>query len=220
MPTARPCAGPCPSPPRRSTVPTSATPAPGEGHRPRGGYTGDRPDLPAVLDGGRPGTAAAAQGGMDLAAVDTPQQGACPKTLATTRLAGAWPPTAGCRRCSTRADLGLRTTLTWDIDPALLSDATVMTRAYFTGGNAECTGRTTREAEPGGQRVAVQAGGPHCRPARLPHPVRQRGRGRAQPCRARREIRPPPTSSAARWPARYCRARSGRIATAPATARR
>src|SRR3984957_12589538 len=74
--------------------------------------------------------------------IDTPQQGACPQTLATNSLAGAL---AANGRLSTLLDAGLqwasRDDLTWAIDPALLSDATVMTHAYFTGGNAGATDR-------------------------------------------------------------------------------
>src|SRR3984957_14333881 len=80
--------------------------------------------------------------------IDTPQQGACPQTLATNSLAGAL---AANGRLSTLLDAGLtwasRDDLTWAMDPALLSDATVMTDAYFvSGGNAECTDRTPEAA--------------------------------------------------------------------------
>jgi hypothetical protein len=75
--------------------------------------------------------------------IDTPQQGGCPQTLATNSLAGSF---AANGRLSTLLDAGLHSAaaedLTWAIDPALLSDATVMTRRYFTGGNAECTDRS------------------------------------------------------------------------------
>jgi len=74
--------------------------------------------------------------------IDTPQQGACPQTLATNSLAGEL---AANGRLSTLADAGLQWAspddLTWAIDPALLSDATVMTQTYFTGGNSGCTDR-------------------------------------------------------------------------------
>jgi hypothetical protein len=74
--------------------------------------------------------------------IDTPQQGACPHTLATNSLAGTL---AASGRLSTLLDVGLqwapRDDLTWAIDPALLSDATMMTQHYSTGGNSECTDR-------------------------------------------------------------------------------
>jgi Family of unknown function (DUF6049) len=74
--------------------------------------------------------------------IDTPQQGACPQTLATNSLAGSF---AANGRLSTLLDAGLQWAsqddLTWAIDPALLSDAKVMTSNYSTGGNAECTQR-------------------------------------------------------------------------------
>jgi hypothetical protein len=81
--------------------------------------------------------------------IDTPQQGACPQTLATNSLA---PELAANGRLSTLANAGLQAAssddLTWAIDPALLSDASVMTQPYFTGGNAECTDRDRMPADP------------------------------------------------------------------------
>jgi Family of unknown function (DUF6049) len=76
--------------------------------------------------------------------IDAPQQGACAQTLATPALARSLAPGG---RLSTLLDTGAqgaaRDDLTWAIDPALLSDATVMTHApYFSGGDAGCTGRT------------------------------------------------------------------------------
>jgi hypothetical protein len=75
--------------------------------------------------------------------IDTPQQGACPQTLETNSLDGSL---AANGRLSTLLDAGLqwasKDDLTWAIDPALLSDATVMKHSYFTGGNAGCTDRS------------------------------------------------------------------------------
>jgi Family of unknown function (DUF6049) len=74
--------------------------------------------------------------------IDTPQQGACPQTLATNSLEGSF---AANGRLSTLLNAGLQWAslddLTWAIDPALLSDAKMMTSDYFTGGNAACTQR-------------------------------------------------------------------------------
>jgi len=97
--------------------------------------------------------------------IDTPQQGACPQTLATNSLAGSF---AANGRLSTLLDAGLqwasRDDLTWAIDPALLSDATVMTHAYFTGGNSGCTDRTPLRASAAAQgwlsKLAGTAGQP------------------------------------------------------------
>jgi len=79
--------------------------------------------------------------------VDTPQQGACPQTLTTNDLASS---VASGGRLSTLLDAGSayaqEDDLTWDIDPALLSDASVMTRSYHTGGNAACSGRSPQPA--------------------------------------------------------------------------
>jgi hypothetical protein len=81
--------------------------------------------------------------------VDTPQQGACGHTLSTARLAGS---VSGGGRLSTLLDAGAAWAktddLTWDIDPALLSDVSVMTRAYHTLGNAACSGRFAQPASP------------------------------------------------------------------------
>jgi Family of unknown function (DUF6049) len=94
-----------------------------------------------------PGSEAASQvKGLQVAwvwpLVDTPQQGACALTLATNDLAGS---VASGGRLNTLLDAGSswaqQDDLTWDIDPALLSDVSVMTKSYFTHGNAACTER-------------------------------------------------------------------------------
>ncbi len=92
------------------------------------------------------GTAATQLKGLRVAwvwpLIDTPQQGACAKTLATSALAGS---VASGGRLSTLLDAGAAWSagddLTWVIDPALLSDVSVMTRPYFTHGNAACSER-------------------------------------------------------------------------------
>jgi len=81
--------------------------------------------------------------------IDTPQQGACSKTLATSALAGS---VASGGRLSTLLDAGAAWSagddLTWAIDPALLSDVSVMTRPYFTHGNATCSERFRERPSP------------------------------------------------------------------------
>ena len=82
--------------------------------------------------------------------IDTPQQGACPQTLATDLLASEFSANG---RLSTLVNAGLQwasvDNLTWAIDPALLSDATVMTAPhFFTGGNSECKDRNPMNADP------------------------------------------------------------------------
>jgi hypothetical protein len=79
--------------------------------------------------------------------IDTPQQGACSKTLRTSRLSSS---VASGGRLSTLlgaggSALGQQDQLTWDIDPALLSDVSVMTGPYGTGGNYSCTERLSRQ---------------------------------------------------------------------------
>ena len=74
---------------------------------------------------------------------DTPQQGACSNTLATSELSGS---VASGGRLSTLLDAGAtwaqKDHLTWNIDPALLSDVSVMTKGYHTYGSADCTDRS------------------------------------------------------------------------------
>ncbi|MGH3293076.1 MAG: DUF6049 family protein, partial [Trebonia sp.] len=78
--------------------------------------------------------------------IDTPQQGACSQTLRTSELATS---VASGGRLSTLLDAGAAWAqtdqLTWDIDPALLSDVSVMTHPYFTHGNAECSERVAEK---------------------------------------------------------------------------
>ena len=172
-----------------------------------------------------PGDSAAAQvKGLQVAwvwpLIDTPQQGACSQTLRTSELAGS---VASGGRLSTLLDAGAAWAktdqLTWDIDPALLSDVSVMTRPYFTHGNDVCSERVGREAEHGGQHSG-------CRSCRRPPPASRpffpltptwtwpRSAIPVSTATSRR-----PTGSVKRWPARYCRARSGKRAPAPVTER-
>jgi len=79
--------------------------------------------------------------------MDQPQQGACWQTLATNSLAGS----LGSRGrlgtlLATGGEWTLQDHLTWAVDPALLSDATVMTKKYFVGGSAVCSGREKKPA--------------------------------------------------------------------------
>jgi Family of unknown function (DUF6049) len=84
--------------------------------------------------------------------VDTPQQGACGQTLATSQLSRS---VAAGGRLSTLLSAGATyaqtDNLTWDIDPALLSDVSVMTSPYSTVSNASCTGRTQQQASSAAQ---------------------------------------------------------------------
>jgi hypothetical protein len=99
------------------------------------------------------GTAAAQTKGLQAAWVwpllDTPQQGACEQTLATSELASS---VASGGRLSTLLGAGATWAqadqLTWEIDPALLSDVSVLTHSYFTQGNAACSGRVPRQPVP------------------------------------------------------------------------
>lgn len=73
---------------------------------------------------------------------DAPQQGACSQTLASGQISRS---VAGGGRLSTLLDAGAawatEDNLTWDIDPALVSDVSVMTSTYYTRGNDVCSGR-------------------------------------------------------------------------------
>jgi hypothetical protein len=75
--------------------------------------------------------------------VDTPQQGACGHTLATNELAGSL--ASGGRLSALLAagssSVGQADDVTWNIDPALASDVSVMTAKYYTVGNDVCSGR-------------------------------------------------------------------------------
>jgi hypothetical protein len=120
---------------------------------PRGGYTATAHTfLPYWLGGSASTQPQPLQVAWIWPLVDTPQQGACAKTLATSRLAGS---VAAGGRLSTLLGAGATWAqddqLTWNIDPALLSDVSVMTRSYATGGSAgstACSGRTTQKASP------------------------------------------------------------------------
>jgi hypothetical protein len=100
--------------------------------------------------------------------IDTPQQGACPRTLATNSLDGSF---AANGRLSTLLDVGLQYAstddLTWAIDPALLSDAEVMTHPYFTGGNSGCTDRNSLATSPAAKSWLSKLGGTAGQPAFL-----------------------------------------------------
>jgi Family of unknown function (DUF6049) len=68
--------------------------------------------------------------------IDQPQQGPCPQTLATNSLASSFG--SGGRLdtlLSVGAQWAAKDHLTWAVDPALLSDAQVMTKAYLVGGD-------------------------------------------------------------------------------------
>ncbi len=99
------------------------------------------------------GTAAAQVKGVQAAwvwpLIDTPQQGACAQMLATSELAAD---VASGGRLSALLGAGAAWAqtdqLTWAIDPALLSDVSVMTHPYFTQGNAACSDRTAKQPDP------------------------------------------------------------------------
>jgi hypothetical protein len=84
---------------------------------------------------------------IDVPQQELPQQGNCGQTLASASLATSLG-TPG--RLGTLLSTGLRwagtTDLTWAVDPALLSDATVMTQPYKVGGNSACVGTTRMPA--------------------------------------------------------------------------
>lgn len=79
--------------------------------------------------------------------IDTPQQGMCDSTLATNSLAGSL---SGDGRLGTLLTAGQQWAqqddLTWVVDPALLSDANVMTHPYAVGGDATCSARQPEHA--------------------------------------------------------------------------
>jgi hypothetical protein len=84
---------------------------------------------------------------QDLPQQDESQLWACRQTLATSRLTTSLTPGG---RLGGLLAAGLQysasTHLTWAVDPALLSDAAVMTQRYKVGGDAKCTHTTTMPA--------------------------------------------------------------------------
>ncbi len=117
---------------------------------PRGGYTATAQSFLPYWPGG---SASSQPQQLQVAwiwpLVDAPQQGACANTLATPRLAGS---VASGGRLTTLLGAGATWAqpdqLTWSIDPALLSDVSVMTHPYHTGGKATCSGRIVEKASP------------------------------------------------------------------------
>ncbi len=77
--------------------------------------------------------------------VDTPQQGACGHTLATSALARSVDGGRLSTLLAAGASWASADDLTWDIDPALLSDVSVMKGPYYTGGTGTCSGRTRQQ---------------------------------------------------------------------------
>jgi hypothetical protein len=79
--------------------------------------------------------------------IDTPQRGACP-ALISNELAGS---VASGGRLNTlltagQSPDGRRAAITWAIDPALLSDVSVMKQPYRVSTHADCTGGKTEQA--------------------------------------------------------------------------
>jgi hypothetical protein len=94
-----------------------------------------------------PGSSPGAPAKLDIAwvwpLIDTPQQGPCSQALTTNDLAASLALSGRLGGLlSAGASYAAATRLTWAIDPALLSDAAVMTSRsrYKVGGNAQCTG--------------------------------------------------------------------------------
>jgi hypothetical protein len=74
--------------------------------------------------------------------MDAPQQGACEQTLATPYLAQSVAPGGRLSTLLGAAEpLAQADQITWAIDPALLSDVSVMKQNYSTGGDARCKDR-------------------------------------------------------------------------------
>lgn len=79
--------------------------------------------------------------------IDAPQQGICDATLATNSLAGSLGAGGRLGRLLAAGQRwAQRDKLTWVVDPALLSDADVMTRSYNVGGRADCSARHPERA--------------------------------------------------------------------------
>jgi hypothetical protein len=71
--------------------------------------------------------------------IDQPQQGPCPQTLATNSLAASLSDSGRLGRLlAVGQPWSANDRLTWAVDPALLSDADVMTRQYTVDANSRC----------------------------------------------------------------------------------
>jgi hypothetical protein len=81
--------------------------------------------------------------------IDTPQQGACPALLSN-ELAGSVAPRGRLNTllAAGRSAYGRSALLTWAIDPALLSNVTVMTQPYKVGARADCSNGKAERASP------------------------------------------------------------------------
>jgi hypothetical protein len=80
--------------------------------------------------------------------IDTPQQAAC-RAMRNGQLAHSLGPDGRLNGllAAGSGETGKQAKLTWAIDPALLSDAALMTRRYRTGVTPTCTGGTTKPAD-------------------------------------------------------------------------
>ncbi|HEY2304714.1 MAG TPA: DUF6049 family protein [Streptosporangiaceae bacterium] len=79
--------------------------------------------------------------------IDTPQRGACPALLSN-ELAASVAPRGRLNSllAAGQSTGGHRAMITWAIDPALLSDVSVMKQRYQVSARADCTGATTKQA--------------------------------------------------------------------------
>jgi hypothetical protein len=156
--------------------------------------------------------------------VDTPQQGACSQTLATNELASS---VASGGRLSTLLDAGSawaqQDDLTWDIDPALLSDVSLMTKSYYARGNAACTERDREQPSKAAtawlsQLKTSTAGAPAFLTPYANVDVAALSHAGLDPnLEAAYQLGDSVPGSI--WPARYCRARSGKLVLVPGTER-
>jgi hypothetical protein len=79
--------------------------------------------------------------------IDQPQQGPCPRALATNSLAASLGDGGRLRTLlAVGQNWSAKDHLTWAVDPALLSDADAMTRQYSVGASSECKGGAVQRA--------------------------------------------------------------------------
>ena len=78
--------------------------------------------------------------------IDTPQRGACPALLSNELAASVAPDgRLNSLLAAGQSAAGRRAMLTWAIDPALLSDVSVMKQPYRVGARANCSGGKTEQ---------------------------------------------------------------------------
>ena len=136
--------------------------------------------------------------------IDTPQQGACSNTLATSELAGVGRlGRAAFHAARRRRHLGAERRPDLEHRPGTAVRRVGDDQRLLHRGGADCTGRSAEKPSKDGRGLARQAAADHRGAARLPHLLRQRGRRRRSAMPGSTRTSGPPTRWEGPWPARY-----------------